>query len=231
MFEVDSSIITAIWAAETLFGKIQGNVHAFNTMYTAILNNNRSKFYIKNFIALATLVDKKILPLNVQSSWAGAIGQCQFIPLSIHQFALSLEENAIPDLINNKIDVFASIANYLYNKGWNADEPVINEISLPNNFDKCLSGLHIRKTIKDWKMLGIKFVEKGIGNSDITNINDDAETSIIITDINDEEVINKKSFIVYDNFSVILGYNMSSHYAIMIGALRDLIENYNYNIS
>ena len=115
------------------------------------------------------------------------------------------------------------VTNYLNNLGWRYNEGVLTEIILPDNFEICNIGMNTRKTIAEWKALGVKPHDNGIGSVNL--INEDSVASIIVLDINkeDKELKDKRAFFVYDNFKVILGYNQHIKYVITAGLMYEYL--------
>ena len=228
VFFVEPEAILMIWSMETNFGNFIGNTNAFNALYSACMNATtlaRIDYFENNLIMLAKLVDYGYFKYDVKSSFDGGLGGCQFMPDSFYKYAVSFDGGKA-DIINNNKDVMASIGNYLYNVGWRQYEGVLTEITLPENFDICLTGMNTTKTIGEWKKLGVKINKNGIGERFFDN--DDKIASIIITDINNEEIdfSEKRVFLVYDNFKVILGYNQNINYGITAGlTYEELSQN------
>ena len=228
LFAVDKALILTIWSMETNYGSNIGSSDAFNALYSACMNAEnmqRLRYFEENIIALAMLVDKGYFKRDVVSSFDGGLGGCQFMPSSFYKFAVSMH-NDKPDIINNNSDVFASIGNYMHSMGWRYGEGILTEVEVPDeNFDLCLAGMNTSKSITEWLELGIKPHKKGVGLEYLEHT--DAKASLIITDIDDKDidVKNKRAFLVYDNFKVVLGYNQYLWYAINAGLLFEMIKN------
>ena len=142
---------------------------------------------------LAKLIDNGYFKKDVKSSFDGGLGGCQFMPKSVYDFAVSYNGGK-PDIINNNLDVLASIANYLSISGWRFKEGILTEVVLPQDFDICKTGFNTSKTIKEWKQLGVQLHP------------------------------NKRAFFVYDNFKVVLTYNRFLNYGITAGLLLEEIK-------
>ena len=221
LFDVDANVILSIWGMETNYGNFIGNNDAFNALYSACMNAQsieRLRYFEKNIIFLAKLVDYGFFTKDVISSFDGGLGGCQFMPDSFYKYAVSLKGDKA-DIINNNEDVFASIANYVHSMGWRYKQGVITEITLPDNFDPCLIGMNTVKTVKEWENLGVKAHKNKIGKQHMKDYN--AKASIIVTDPNDsiEETPEKRAFLVYDNYKVIMGYNRQLAYGLTTGLI------------
>lgn len=224
-FHVNMDILLTIWSMETNFGENIGRFNAFNALYSACMNATtmaRIDYFEKNLILLAKFVQDGFLKENVISSFDGGLGGCQFMPDSFYKYGVAYNGGKV-DIIGNNLDVLASIANYFNNIGWRYNEGVLTEIILPDNFEICNIGMNTRKTIAEWKALGVKPHDNGIGSVNL--INEDSVASIIVLDINkeDKELKDKRAFFVYDNFKVILGYNQHIKYVITAGLMYEYL--------
>jgi membrane-bound lytic murein transglycosylase B len=222
IFSVDYPVIMSIWGVESNFGSLRGSYSALNVLYSLALNAGNYGFFYKNLLTLIKLIDIGYFDIDVKSSWAGAIGGPQFMPYSIYLYAISFDKSGKSDIINNNNDVIASIGSYLYNNGWSKEEAILNEVHLPEKFDNCMIGMNNSKTVKEWEELGVKIDQKGIGSW--YKPHSEQRANIIVPDINKEGVKNKRAFMVYDNFKVVLSYNKSSLYALAVAKLYDLIK-------
>ena len=233
IFNIDSSPLLTLWGVETLFGRVIGDINILNTLYSLILMKNENKNYIDNFIAMAKLIDKHALSIDTKGSWAGAMGQCQFMPISFYNFAISLDKQK-PDIIKDPIDALTSIANYLYNSGYDSSFGVLTEVSLPNHFNDCLIGFNTSKKIKEWKKLGIKSNEHNVGYEYFNNNNEHFATLIIPdfdnTLVDDNDKINaqqtKRAFLVYNNYKVLLAWNRSINFATTAGIMIEMLSKF-----
>lgn len=227
LFLVDRNIILAIWAMETNYGLYIGSYDAFNALYSACMNASslaRLRYFEDNIIALAILVDKGYFKRDEISSFDGGLGGCQFMPDSVYKFAVSLDGGKT-DIIGNNKDVLASIGNYLHSIGWRYGEGILTEVDVPENLDICLYGMNTVKTIAEWEKLGIKLNKSKIGEEYFYNKTQNA--SLIITDPNDnlEDKTNKRAFLVYDNYKVILGYNQYLDYGLTAGLIAEGLKD------
>ena len=113
-FKVDKEILVALWGIETNFGVNKGKVDIISALSTLSFDNRRSEYFEKELIILLKLIDKKIIKYeSLYGSWAGAIGNFQFMPSTIQNYALNFDETSDIDLINSFQDSLASAANYL----------------------------------------------------------------------------------------------------------------------
>ena len=154
-YGVQPRFIVALWGIETGFGKVTGNFPVIAALATLAYDGRRSTFFRGELIAALRIVDEgKIDPQEMLGSWAGAMGQSQFMPSSYLRFAVSYRGDGHGDIWHSSEDVFASIANYLHQSGWHGDETWGREVRLPAKFDPALIGLGVKKSLAEWRKLG-----------------------------------------------------------------------------
>ena len=219
-FKVNNEILVALWGIETNFGVNKGKVDIISALSTLSFDNRRSEYFEKELIILLKLIDKKIIKYeSLYGSWAGAIGNFQFMPSTIQNYALNFDENSDIDLINSFQDSLASAANYLKTIGWNEKDIWGFEIQTDKEFDKNLISPDSRNfknkiTIAQLKLLGFK----NKNGSEIL-ITDKKEGWLIRPDGEDGPI-----YIVFDNFLRLLEWNRSLRFAITVGTLSDKIK-------
>ena len=219
-FKVNNEILVALWGIETNFGVNKGKVDIISALSTLSFDNRRSEYFEKELIILLKLIDKKIVKYeSLYGSWAGAIGNFQFMPSTIQNYALNFDENSDIDLINSLQDSLASAANYLKTIGWNEKDIWGFEIQTDKEFDKNLISPDSRNfknkiTIAQLKLLGFK----NINGSEFL-IADKKEGWLIRPDGEDGPI-----YIVFDNFLRLLEWNRSLRFAITVGTLSDKIK-------
>ena len=219
-FKVDNEILVALWGIETNFGVNKGKVDIISALSTLSFDNRRSEYFEKELIILLKLIDKKIVKYeSLYGSWAGAIGNFQFMPSTIQNYALNFDESSDIDLINSFQDSLASAANYLKTIGWNEKDIWGFEIQTDKEFDKNLISPDSRNfknkiTIAQLKLLGFK----NKNGSEIL-ITDKKEGWLIRPDGEDGPI-----YIVFDNFLRLLEWNRSLRFAITVGTLSDKIK-------
>jgi membrane-bound lytic murein transglycosylase B len=147
-------------------------------------------------------------------SWAGAMGQCQFMPSSYLRFAVDADGDGRRDIWNSAADVFGSIANYLASNNWNANETWGREVKLPAQFDGHLVSLDIEKSLEEWRKLGFRRADGGelpvVQKLNASLVRPDDTTG--------------PAFLVYGNYKAIMNWNRSTYFATAVGTLADRIE-------
>ncbi len=213
-YGVQPKFIVALWGIETDFGRVTGDFPIISALATLAYDGRRSAFFRRELIAAIKIVDQGyIKPEEMTGSWAGAMGQSQFMPSSYLQYAVSYRDDGRRDIWHRREDVFASIANYLARLGWHGDESWGRRVQLPANFDASLAGKDIRKPVAEWQRLGIR----QIGGSDLPPAARDA--SLILPSGTDGPAL-----LIYDNFRAVLRWNNSTYFAAAVGYLADALE-------
>jgi membrane-bound lytic murein transglycosylase B len=122
-YGVPESILTALWGIESNYGTRLGDFEVVSALATLAYNGFRAKFFREQLIAALRIVSQGHIGLHaMKGSWAGAMGQCQFIPTSFLAYAADGDGDGRKDIWTSKADVFASIANYLHRVGWRPGE-------------------------------------------------------------------------------------------------------------
>lgn len=212
-YGVPPKIIMALWAVESSYGRATGDFRVVDALATLAYDGRRPEFFRAELInALKILGRGSLQSGDLKGSWAGAMGQTQFMPSTYLKYAVDFHHPGQPDIWHNTGDVFASAANYLAQLGWKADEGWGREIRLPLGFDPGLIGQPIRKSVGDWGRLGVRRVDGGkLPASAI-------EGSIITPD-----GAEGRAFLVYDNFRTIMKWNRSTYFALAVCLLGDAI--------
>ena len=218
-FKVDKEIIVALWGIETNFGINKGKVDIISALATLSFDKRRSAYFENELIILLQLIDKKIVQIeNLFGSWAGAVGNFQFMPSTIQKYALNLDDKLGVDLFESVQDSVGSAANYLSKIGWRFKEIWGFEIKNTKNFDSSILTTDSKNfkeqfTITELKILGFKHLD----NKEFAD--SDKKGWIIRPDGNDGPI-----YIVFDNFLRLLEWNRSLRFAITVGTLSDKIK-------
>lgn len=212
-YRVQPRFIVALWGIETDFGRLTGGYPVIHAVATLAYDGRRSAYFRRELFAALRIVDEgHITFAKMKGSWAGAMGQNQFMPTSFASFAVDFNGDGRRDIWTTRADVFASSANYLKKSGWRDDQTWGRPVDLPENFDTALGGLEVRKSLAAWQALGVR----SAGGGDLPSRN--LKASVIIPD-----GANGPAFLVYGNFRVILKWNRSTYFATAVGRLADRI--------
>ncbi len=216
---VPPSIITAIWSLESNFGNNLGGFNVIEALATLAFEGRRASFGREQLIAALKIIQSgDIEPRRMIGSWAGAMGQTQFIPTVFLQYAEDGNGDGKRDLWDTKTDVFNSTANYLSNKGWQQDAPCFDEVKVPENFDHSLADISIEKPVKEWANMGVTRVN-GRTLQGREGVNKDAPAAILFPG-----GYKGPAFIAYPNFKAVLAYNNAISYALAICQLSRRFE-------
>jgi len=214
-YGVQPSFIVALWGIETNYGRNMGGFDTIDALATLAFEGRRSEFFRTELInALKIIEAEDMAATELRGSWAGALGQCQFMPSSFLQFAVDYNKDGKRDIWDTKSDVYASIANYLKSSGWNDDHRWGQPVELPDDFDRALADIKQEKPLSEWKKLGVRDAD----GSPLSGKNRDA--SLIFAGEGDDAV----PFIIYHNYKVILKWNRSRFFATAVSKLADAIE-------
>ncbi|HEV8015855.1 MAG TPA: lytic murein transglycosylase [Stellaceae bacterium] len=217
-YAVPPRYIVALWGIETNFGTRIGTYPVVAALATLAYDGRRAAFFRKELInALLIVQNDHVDPSVMIGSWAGAMGQSQFMPSSFLKFAVSYSGSGAPDIWNKPDDVFASIANYLAGSGWQANLPLGWPVTVPANFDSSLVGLPQKRPLADWAALG---VVRSDGTPLVNAPSDSGMRAALLQPGGSDG----PSFLVTDNFNVILRWNNSSYFALAVGYLADSVN-------
>ena len=154
-FGVDPGVITGIWGLESSFGTGMGDFHVVEALATLAWEGRRASFFRGELLAALRILDHgDVAPARMLGSYAGAMGQPQFMPSSYLRYAVDFEGHGRRDIWTSKPDVLASIANYLAQSGWRGGEPWGQAVTLPANFDRTATGRDNRRPVGEWARLG-----------------------------------------------------------------------------
>ena len=218
-FLVEKELLLAFWGIETNFGKYVGKMDIVSSLATLSFDKRRSAFFSKQLLILLGLVDKKIIEVDTLfGSWAGAIGNFQFMPSTIKSYAIDYDKDGKIDLKKSTKDSVASAANYIHRMGWKQGTHCYIEVQLKKEIKDKLVNYSARKisnklTIKKWKRLGVELPAEIEINKKIKAalISPDGKTS--------------PKFLVFDNYEKVLKWNRSLRFGISVCKLANMIKN------
>lgn len=209
-FGVQPRFLVAFWGLESNFGQFTGTFPVVGALVTLAHDRRRAKFFREQLLALLELIDGGHIPAGVKGSWAGAMGNHQFIPTTYKGYALDFDGDGKRDLWNSLPDIFASAANYLSRSGWQRDKTWGREVRLPDGFDIALTGMDIRKPLAEWNKFGVRRANgKPLPPIDI-------DASLMVP-----AGYKGPAFLVYKNYRTIMVWNRSHLYALAVGHLAD----------
>ena len=213
-YGVPPQYLVALWGIETDYGKMTGGFPVLDAVATLAYGGSRSDFFRSELLYALRIIDRgHITPEKMVGSWAGATGQLQFMPSTFYSYAVDYNGDGRIDIWNNLEDIFASAANYLSRSGWVHDQPWGWEVSLPKDFDVTLLGMDKRKSIEEWKKLGVhRLPEEKLRDS-----------SAWVASVVAPDGQSGRAFMAMENYRVIYRWNRSHHFAVAVGVLADRI--------
>ena len=211
-YNVQGRFIVAIWGVETNYGSYTGKFPLISSLTTLAFDGRRSKLFRKQLLDALIIIEKENINLHeMLGSWAGAMGQSQFMPSSYIRYAQDYDNDGIKNIWNSHLDIFASIANYLKSYDWDNSKTWGREVIIKEkDFNKLDLDDLKNKSLNHWKTKGVK---KSNGE-ELPHVN------ILATLIMPDGFKGKK-FLVYNNFKIIKKYNNSNYYALSVGLLSD----------
>ncbi|MBZ9664582.1 lytic murein transglycosylase [Pseudomonas sp. LMG 31766] len=209
-YGVEAQILVAIWGLESNFGNNIGSHSVIRSLATLAYDGRRQGFWRAQLLAALQILQNGDVPSErMIGSWAGAMGQTQFMPTTYNQHAVDFDGDGKRDLWSSSTDALASAAHYLQASGWQRGQPWGFEVSLPNDFDYALADPDQRRTLAEWAELGIRPLAP-------TGTAANARASLQLPAGHQGP-----AFLLLDNFRSILKYNNSTSYALAIGLLAD----------
>jgi membrane-bound lytic murein transglycosylase B len=212
-YGVQPRFLVALWGLESDYGRSQGEFEVISSLATLAFDSRRSSFFNQQLFAFLELVQRGDVLADAVGSWAGAIGQPQFMPTTLRDYAVDFDGDGRRDLVGSLPDVFASAANYLAMSGWSKRGSWGQEVwLLPGQFDYVDTGLDVERPVSEWQRLGVR----DISGRDLPD--SDEKGSVLLP-----AGAKGPAFLVYRNFRSILRWNNSVLYALAVGHLSDRI--------
>jgi membrane-bound lytic murein transglycosylase B len=205
-YGVDPEIVVSIWGVESGFGAVRGSRDVIRSLATLAHARYRDDFFRDELLfALQILQEEKMTRGSLVGSWAGALGQPQFLPSSFVRYAVDATGDGRRDIWNSTTDTLGSIANYLKGHGWKAGAPWGFEVALPDGFDFGAS----RGTFADWQARGLR-------RADGKAFPAEGNAYLLFP-----SGARGPAFLVTENYAVIKSYNFSDPYALAVAHLAD----------
>ena len=210
-YGVQSRFIVALWGIETDFGRLTGGFSVISALSTLAFEGRRHEYFKKELLNALTIINDGHITMNkMTGSWAGAMGQCQFMPSSFLNYASDWNKDGNKDIWNSKSDVFASAANYLKRVGWSNKITWGRKVYLGNYNNNVKKNKYI--LLKNWSSFGVLNENK----EKLPQVN--IKARLVIPDN-----YGKYGYLVYKNFDALLNWNRSNYFAIAVGKLSDTI--------
>jgi len=212
-FGVDGSVIVGIWGLESSFGQKMGDFNVVEALATLSWEGRRAAFFRQELMAALRIIDSgDIAPGRMTGSYAGAMGQPQFMPSSYLRYAVDFEGHGRRDIWTSKADTLGSIANYLARSGWRDGAGWGEQIALPQSFDPSIAGRDKPRAVSEWARMGVRRFNGQTLPSTVL------QAAVLIPD-----GVEGEAFFAYPNFAAIRRYNPSDFYAIAVGLIGDSV--------
>jgi membrane-bound lytic murein transglycosylase B len=221
-YGVPARVVVAIWGLESNFGRFSGVRPTIQALATLAWEGRRGAFFRGELMDALEIVDRGYIGLDeLRGSWAGAMGQTQFMPSSYLKWAQDFDGDGDRDIWRSPHDIFASIANYLKEHGWSPEVTWGREVRLETGERDALreqAGMRTegcraeremtnRLPLARWQALGVRTLAGGA----LPRV--DIEASLIHT--------GQRAFLVYGNYEALLEYNCAHSYALAVALLAD----------
>ena len=214
-YGVQPRFIVSLWGIETDFGRLTGNFSIISALATLACDGRRSAFFREELLNALRIVAKgHVAPQELRGSWAGAMGQSQFMPSTYLAYAVDFDGDGKAEIWSSRADVFASAANYLSKVGWRGNETWGRAVRLPAGFDRALVDHNkVQKPLTEWQALGLRRPDGG-----------DLPQRDMAASVIQPGGADGPSFLIYNNYRVLLRWNRSLYFATAVGFLADRID-------
>ena len=207
-YGVPPTILVAIWGMESNYGSNYGNTPTIDALATLGFEGRRADWARRELLAALKILDNGDIDReHMVGSWAGAMGQTQFLPSNFLAYAVDADGDGRRDIWGSMADVMASTANFLSRSGWQADKPWGVEVRLPTGFDYGRADTAVRQSSAQW-------AAEGLRTMDDRPLPEFADGTILLP-----AGARGPAFLVGSNFRAILRYNNSTSYALAVGLL------------
>jgi membrane-bound lytic murein transglycosylase B len=223
-YSVQRRFLLAVWGMESRFGRIQGRTPVFQALATLAWEPRRAALFRGELFAALSMVDKGYIDASsMTGSWAGAMGQTQFMPSSYLKYAVDFDGDRRRDIWKTPSDALASIANYLKGFGWDDEKTWGREVKVPASArddvarmprrpEGCyaIRNMTERVPLERWRKIGVTGTDGGrLPEADV-------EAGLVD--------VGQRTFLVYPNYDAILGYNCAHYYALTVALLADRLR-------
>ncbi len=212
-YRVDVQPIAGIWGLESNFGTDTGSYNVIEALATLAWEGRRSAFFRSQLLSALKILDHgDVMPDRMLGSYAGAMGQPQFMPDSYLRYAVDFDGHGKRDIWDSRGDVLGSIANYLAMSGWRYGEPSAQAVQVPAQLDAGSVGREVKRSLAEWERIGVRRSDgSAFGRTDPVG-------AVIMPD-----GTGGPAYMVYGNFNAIRRYNPSDFYALAVSLLGDTV--------
>ena len=210
-YGVQPRFLVAIWGMETNFGSYLGSFPIIQAVATLAYDERRSEFFRAELLNALQILDEGHIDISeMQGSWAGAMGQVQFMPSTFISFAVDEDGDGRQDIWRSLPDVFASAANFISSYGWNDEYTWGRKVKVPGDMPQSLYGMNIERPLSEWQASGVR----RMNGDDLPKVN---ITASLIQPAGEKGL----SYLVYQNYRAMMRWNRSHFYALAVCHLAD----------
>jgi membrane-bound lytic murein transglycosylase B len=208
-YGIPKAVLVAFWGLETRYGAVQGSLNVPASLATLAFEGRRSTFFRNQLLDALRIIDAgHVQAIDMNGSWAGAMGHMQFMPSTFLAYAVDGDADGRIDVWQSLPDAMYSAANYLSRAGWQTQEPVALEVRLPADFDWRQARAAHRLPVEEWTALGVL-------QADGTALPAVKGRAAIVL----PQGWQGPAFMVFDNFDVVMRWNRSVNYALTVAQL------------
>ncbi len=208
-YGIPKAVLVAFWGLETRYGAVQGSLNVPASLATLSFDGRRSTFFRNQLLDALRIIDAgHVQAIDMNGSWAGAMGHMQFMPSTFLAYAVDGDADGRIDVWQSLPDAMYSAANYLSRAGWQVQEPVALEVLLPEGFDWRQARAAHRLPVAEWTALGVLQAD-GTALPEVKG-----RTAIVLP-----QGWQGPAFMVFDNFDVVMRWNRSVNYALTVAQL------------
>lgn len=213
-YGVPPRVVVALWGMESDFGRYMGNFSVLSSLTTLAFSSRRGDYFRRELMAALKAVDDgHARPEDMLGSWAGAMGQCQFMPWNYQRYAVDFDGDGKRDIWHTKADALASIARFLQALGW--DDSLIwgRQVQLPAGADVDLADGKTPRSLAAWNALGVRRLN-----------GDELPVRSIDARLLAPKRGDGRTYLIYANFDVFMKWNRSHYFALAAGLLSDQLR-------
>ncbi|QQR68563.1 MAG: lytic murein transglycosylase [Alphaproteobacteria bacterium] len=212
---VPAGVVVALWGIETRYGRLTGGFPVFGALTTLAYEGRRASYFRQELMqALRLAAQERLDPLQMTGSWAGAMGQVQFMPTTFIRFAVDGDGDGHRDIWRSTPDALASAANYLVAEGWQPGQGWGRRVKLPAKLPHGVIGLESTKTLAEWQRLGVRTSTGGAL----------PQAAGLRASLIQPDGPGTSTWLVYPNFRVLMRWNRSTSFALTAGEMSDYLS-------
>jgi membrane-bound lytic murein transglycosylase B len=213
-YGIPPSLLVAVWGVESNYGRTQGDFPVIQALATLAYDGRRGAMFRRELLNALRILDQGHVDLGaMRGSWAGAMGQLQFMPSTFIDYAKDGDGDGRKNIWGSAADALESAANFM-SAGWRAGTRWGRQVRLPDRFELSLAGLGKTRSLAQWHALGVRLP----GGEALPGGN--LQASLILPMDGSRE----PAFLVYQNYRALMRWNSSHFFALAVGHLADRID-------